>query len=114
MQACQYGHWEVVQTLMLFQANVPVFSLYYFPFSSIHNIIGKLGRILTWFWICFQIHKTDYLNGGTAIHFAALNGHVRCIRLLLADYVPSASNFWNFMQNISVKDELYVGDHDLK
>nr|DAD41965.1 TPA_asm: hypothetical protein HUJ06_016288 [Nelumbo nucifera] len=56
MQACQHGHWEVVQTLMLFRAN---------------------------------IHKTDYLNGGTALHFAALNGHSRCIRLLLVDYIPS-------------------------
>ncbi|KAF3339224.1 putative E3 ubiquitin-protein ligase XBOS32 isoform X2 [Carex littledalei] len=60
MQACQYGHWEVVQTLILYKAN---------------------------------IHKTDYLNGGTALHFAALNGHARCIRLLLADYVPSVPDF---------------------
>ncbi|KAJ4816493.1 Ankyrin repeat family protein [Rhynchospora pubera] len=81
MQACQYGHWEVVQTLMIFQAH---------------------------------IHKTDYLNGGTAIHFAALNGHARCIRLLLTDYVPGAANFWDFMQNISVQDELCIGDHDLR
>ncbi|XP_078157775.1 putative E3 ubiquitin-protein ligase XBOS32 [Carex rostrata] len=81
MQACQYGHWEVVQTLVLYQAN---------------------------------IHKTDYLNGGTAIHFAALNGHARCIRLLLADYVPSIPNFWKFTQNIAVEDELCIGDHDLK
>ncbi|KAJ4745064.1 E3 ubiquitin-protein ligase XBAT32 [Rhynchospora pubera] len=60
MQACQYGHWEVVQTLILYKAN---------------------------------IHKTDYLNGGTALHFASLNGHARCIRLLLADYVPSIPDF---------------------
>lgn len=114
MQACQYGHWEVVQTLVVFQANVHVFSLFSFPFTSFQNITGKLDRILTCFWICLQIHKTDYLNGGTAIHFAALNGHARCIRLLLADYVPSTPNFWIFMQNISVKDEHFIGDHDLK
>ncbi|XP_020264765.1 probable E3 ubiquitin-protein ligase XBOS32 isoform X2 [Asparagus officinalis] len=74
MQACQYGHWEVVQILMLFKAN---------------------------------IHKTDYLNGGTALHFAALNGHTRCIRLLLADYVPSIPNFLNTMrrtQEVSLSD----------
>ncbi|KAG9456051.1 hypothetical protein H6P81_000559 [Aristolochia fimbriata] len=65
MQACQYGHWEVVQNLMLFRAN---------------------------------IHRTDYLNGGTALHFAALNGHTRCIRLLLADYVPSMPNFCEIMR----------------
>ncbi|XP_051120851.1 probable E3 ubiquitin-protein ligase XBOS32 isoform X2 [Andrographis paniculata] len=57
MQACQYGHWEVVQTLIIFKAN---------------------------------IHRADYLNGGTALHLAALNGHTRCVRLLLADYVPSS------------------------
>ena len=41
-----------------------------------------------------QIHRSDYLNGGTALHLAALNGHSRCIRLLLADYVPSTPKFW--------------------
>ncbi|KAH9806144.1 putative E3 ubiquitin-protein ligase XBOS32 [Citrus sinensis] len=42
-----------------------------------------------------QIHRADYLNGGTALHLAALNGHSRCIRLLLADYIPSVPNPWN-------------------
>ncbi|MCH99957.1 E3 ubiquitin-protein ligase XBAT32-like, partial [Trifolium medium] len=44
------------------------------------------------------IHKADYLNGGTALHLAALNGHTRCIRLLLADYIPSIPNFWAVLQ----------------
>ncbi|KAL3645279.1 E3 ubiquitin-protein ligase xbat33 [Castilleja foliolosa] len=57
MQACRYGHWEVVQTLLLFRCNVI---------------------------------RADYLSGRTALHFAAVNGHVRCIRLLVADFVPSA------------------------
>ncbi|KAL2920619.1 E3 ubiquitin-protein ligase XBAT33 [Bienertia sinuspersici] len=57
MQACRYGHWEVVQTLLLFRCNVS---------------------------------RADYLSGRTALHFAAVNGHVRCIRLLFADFVPSA------------------------
>ncbi|XP_021730118.1 E3 ubiquitin-protein ligase XBAT33-like [Chenopodium quinoa] len=57
MQACRYGHWEVVQTLLLFRCNVT---------------------------------RADYLSGRTALHFAAVNGHVRCIRLLFADFVPSA------------------------
>ncbi|CAA0820010.1 E3 ubiquitin-protein ligase XBAT32 [Striga hermonthica] len=61
MQACQYGHWEVVQILILFKAN---------------------------------IHRADYLNGGTALHLAALNGHFRCIRLLLADHIPSNPRFY--------------------
>ncbi|KAK6121780.1 hypothetical protein DH2020_044460 [Rehmannia glutinosa] len=57
MQACRYGHWEVVQTLLLFRCNVT---------------------------------RADYLNGRTALHFAAVNGHVRCLRLVVADFVPSA------------------------
>ncbi|XP_072074179.1 E3 ubiquitin-protein ligase XBAT33 isoform X1 [Arachis hypogaea] len=57
MQACRYGHWEVVQTLLLFRCNVV---------------------------------RSDYLSGRTALHFAAVNGHVRCIRLVMADFVPSA------------------------
>ncbi|KAK9099987.1 hypothetical protein Scep_023417 [Stephania cephalantha] len=72
MQACQHGHWEVVQILMLFKAN---------------------------------IHRVDYLNGGTALHFAALNGHSRCIRLVLADYIPSISNFLNIMKKRRMEDE---------
>ncbi|KAF6154496.1 hypothetical protein GIB67_028388 [Kingdonia uniflora] len=56
MHACRYGHWEVVQTLLLFRSNVT---------------------------------RADYLNGRTALHFAADNGHVRCVRLVVADFVPS-------------------------
>ncbi|KAK6942379.1 Ankyrin repeat, partial [Dillenia turbinata] len=72
MQACQYGHWEVVQTLILFKAN---------------------------------IHRADYLNGGTALHLAALNGHSRCIRLLLADYISSEPNFWSTLREGSKEEE---------
>ncbi|XP_047957451.1 E3 ubiquitin-protein ligase XBAT33 [Salvia hispanica] len=57
MQACRYGHWEVVQTLLLFRCNVT---------------------------------RADYLSGRTALHFATVNGHVRCMRLVLSDFVPSA------------------------
>ncbi|XP_044467219.1 E3 ubiquitin-protein ligase XBAT33-like isoform X2 [Mangifera indica] len=57
MQACRYGHWEVVQTLLLFRCNVI---------------------------------RADYLSGRTALHFATINGHVRCIRLVVADFLPSA------------------------
>ncbi|KAE9601693.1 hypothetical protein Lal_00040615 [Lupinus albus] len=76
MQACQHGHWEVVQTLIIFNAN---------------------------------IYKADYLNGGTALHLAALNGHTRCIRLLLADCIPSIPNFWNILQ---IDDHESIADFD--
>lgn len=78
MQACQYGHWEVVLTLVLYKAN---------------------------------IHKADYLNGGTALHLAALNGHSRCIRILLADYVPSISDFYNLVSRRSRMEE-FVSELD--
>lgn len=61
MQACRYGHWEVVQTLLLYKANVS---------------------------------RADYLNRRTAFHFASVNGHARCIRLLVSDYIPSAPYRW--------------------
>lgn len=38
----------------------------------------------------FQVTRADYLSGRTALHFAAVNGHVRCIRLVVADFVPSS------------------------
>ncbi|KAL8461290.1 hypothetical protein ACS0TY_032675 [Phlomoides rotata] len=72
MQACQYGHWEVVLILILFKAN---------------------------------IHRADYLTGGTALHLAALNGHSRCIRLLLADYVPSIPDFYCISRKRLKNDE---------
>ncbi|XP_047322022.1 E3 ubiquitin-protein ligase XBAT33-like [Impatiens glandulifera] len=56
MQACRYGQWEVVQTLVLFKCNV---------------------------------RRADYLSGRTALYFASVNGHARCIRLLVSDFVPS-------------------------
>ncbi|XP_039046487.1 E3 ubiquitin-protein ligase XBAT33-like [Hibiscus syriacus] len=37
-----------------------------------------------------NVTRADYLSGRTALHFAAVNGHVRCIRLVVADFVPSA------------------------
>lgn len=59
-----------------------------------------------------NIHKTDYFNGGTALHFAALNGHTRCIRLVLADYVPSTSDFWNIIRRSSQEGSLSDFDED--
>lgn len=75
MQACRYGHWEVVQTLVLYKANV---------------------------------NRADYLNGRTALHFAAVNGHSRCVRLLFADAVPSVPHFWNSLRADQGQEESLV------
>lgn len=75
MQACRYGHWEVVQTLLLYKANVS---------------------------------RADYLNRRTAFHFAAVNGHARCIRLLVSDYIPSAPYRWSNSASLA-KREVSLG-----
>ncbi|XP_050920256.1 E3 ubiquitin-protein ligase XBAT33 [Lathyrus oleraceus] len=72
MQACRHGHWEVVQTLMLYRCNVM---------------------------------KADYLSGRTTLHFATVSGHVRCIRLVVADFVPSAP-----YETLHVSVDADVGD----
>lgn len=36
-----------------------------------------------------NVTRADYLSGRTALHFAAHDGLVRCVRLLLADFIPS-------------------------
>ncbi|KAB1204181.1 putative E3 ubiquitin-protein ligase XBOS32 [Morella rubra] len=58
-----------------------------------------------------NIHRADYLNGGTALHLAALNGHSRCIRLVLADYIPSIPNVWNTLrQRLSSEESILEFD----
>uniref|UniRef100_A0A0D9XLN7 RING-type E3 ubiquitin transferase n=1 Tax=Leersia perrieri TaxID=77586 RepID=A0A0D9XLN7_9ORYZ len=37
-----------------------------------------------------NVTRADYLSGRTALHFAAHDGLVRCVRLLLADFIPSS------------------------
>ena len=117
MQACQHGHWEVVQTLIIFNANVwsllTTIFVVYFDSNQINSWVVKHCLLN---WIALQIHKADYLNGGTALHLAALNGHTRCIRLILADYIPSVPNFWNALQtgdhkSISEFDQRYSVCH---
>lgn len=45
---------------------------------------------MPFFWL-LQVTRADYLSGRTALHFAAHDGFVRCVRLLLADFVPSVA-----------------------
>ncbi len=62
------------------------------------------GTNLTQLLVLLQVNRADYLNGRTALHFAAVSGHVRCIRLIVADYVPSVPYLWNTLQPAN-KDE---------
>ncbi|XP_020112337.1 probable E3 ubiquitin-protein ligase XBOS36 [Ananas comosus] len=59
MQACRCGHWEVVQTFLLFNSNAL---------------------------------KVECVSSRTALHFAAAGGHIRCIRLLAANFAPDISS----------------------
>jgi E3 ubiquitin-protein ligase XBAT32/33 len=39
-----------------------------------------------------QVHRTDYLNGGTALHFAALrHASVLCLQIMFQAYRISAA-----------------------
>ncbi|CAM6104476.1 unnamed protein product [Calypogeia fissa] len=51
-----------------------------------------------------NVTRADYLNGRTALHFSARNGHARCIRLVVADYVPSVQYLWNTSRLGNVED----------
>ncbi|GAB2276262.1 hypothetical protein Dimus_010993, partial [Dionaea muscipula] len=37
------------------------------------------------------VTRADYLSGRTALHFAAIIEDVKCIRLLVADFLPGVS-----------------------
>ncbi|KAF3782618.1 putative E3 ubiquitin-protein ligase [Nymphaea thermarum] len=65
---------------------------------------GHWKVVLTLILYKANIHKTDCLNGFTALHFAAVNGHPRCIRLLLADYIPSVAGTWDVIKTNSSTD----------
>jgi E3 ubiquitin-protein ligase XBAT32/33 len=86
MQACQYGHWEVVQTLILFNANVSIYILN--------------PAVLTVSWICDSDMVTWLIGSQDRL------SHVGCLRLVLADYVPSIPNFCTLMNHRTSDEDL--------
>ncbi|CAN1848965.1 E3 ubiquitin-protein ligase XBAT33 [Linum perenne] len=55
------------------------------------GINGEMGWNSTFiFRRIMYVTREDYLSGRTALHFASVNGHAICLRLVLADFVPSA------------------------
>ncbi|KAH0906705.1 hypothetical protein HID58_038532 [Brassica napus] len=60
---------------------------------------GHWEVVLTLILFGANIHRSDYINGGTALHLAALNGHPRCIRILLSEYIPSVPNCWSLLKS---------------
>ncbi|KAL1818238.1 hypothetical protein ACET3Z_013107 [Daucus carota] len=65
------GHNEIVALLIKNGADV-----------NSRNYCGQTALIC-------KVRRGDYLSARTALHFAAVNGHVRCLRLVVADFVPS-------------------------
>ncbi|KAK7388442.1 hypothetical protein VNO78_23258 [Psophocarpus tetragonolobus] len=98
-----HGHHEIVYLLL--ESGVDINLRNYRGQTALMQACqhGHWEVVLTLLIFNANIHKADYLNGGTALHLAALNGHTRCIRLILADYIPSIPNFWNALQ---------AGDHE--
>ncbi|CAD5190025.1 unnamed protein product [Musa acuminata subsp. malaccensis] len=106
--SASHGHHEIVSVLVETGANI-----------NLRNYSGQTPLMLACLhghWEVVQIlilfkaniHKKDFLSGGTALHFAALNGHNRCIRLLLADCVPSSPQFWNTMRGRLASEDSLV------
>ncbi|XP_022134832.1 E3 ubiquitin-protein ligase XBAT32 [Momordica charantia] len=107
-----HGHHEIVYLLL--QSGVDVNLRNYRGQTALMQACqhGHWEVVLILVLFRASIHKADYLNGGTAIHLAASNGHSRCIRLLLADYIPSIANFRNIMSKITDNEESTSGfDH---
>ncbi|KAJ0089773.1 hypothetical protein Patl1_14418 [Pistacia atlantica] len=99
------GHHEIVS--LLIESGVDINLRNYRGQTALMQACqhGHWEVVLTLILYKANIHRADYLNGGTALHLAALNGHSRCIRLLLADYIPSVPNVWSRLKKKSNKDE---------
>ncbi|KAL9445420.1 hypothetical protein AB3S75_018416 [Citrus x aurantiifolia] len=97
------GHHEIVS--LLIESGVDINLRNYRGQTALMQACqhGHWEVVLTLILYKANIHRADYLNGGTALHLAALNGHSRCIRLLLADYIPSVPNPWNRLRKKSNK-----------
>ncbi|XP_022988572.1 probable E3 ubiquitin-protein ligase XBOS32 [Cucurbita maxima] len=100
-----HGHHEIVHLLL--QSGVDIDLRNYRGQTALMQACqhGHWEVVLILVLFGANVHKADYLNGGTALHLAATNGHSRCIRLLLADYIPSIPNFREIMSQIRDNEE---------
>ncbi|CAN6215310.1 unnamed protein product [Urochloa humidicola] len=98
MQACRFGHWEVVQTLLVFRCNVS-------KVDSLSNrtalhVAAAGGHVK-----CARLLLAAAAAGGgggklvnraasggvTALHLAALHGHADCVHLLIDEHADLAA-----------------------
>lgn len=98
MQACRFGHWEVVQTLLLFRCNV----------SKADSLSGRTAlhvaaagghvRCARLLLAGAGAGRSKLVNraasgggGVTALHLAALHGHADCVHLLVDERADVAA-----------------------
>ncbi|CAI0427718.1 unnamed protein product [Linum tenue] len=93
------GHHEIVSLLL--ESGVDINLRNYRGQTALMQACqhGHWEVVLTLILFRANIHRADYLNGGTALHLASLNGHTRCIRLLLSDYIPSIPYCWELLRS---------------
>ncbi|ONK59200.1 uncharacterized protein A4U43_C08F4010 [Asparagus officinalis] len=87
--AASKGHTEMVMLLLENGADVNSRNFYGQTalMQACHQGHWELVQVLLIFGA--DVTKAEYLGKKTALHFAAANGHIRCIRLLAADFIPS-------------------------
>ncbi|KXG19180.1 probable E3 ubiquitin-protein ligase XBOS36 [Sorghum bicolor] len=94
MQACRFGHWEVVQTLLVFRCNVSkVDSLS--SRTALHLAAAgghvKCARLLLAGAGGNKLVNRAASGGVTALHLAALHGHADCVHLLIDERADVAA-----------------------
>ncbi|CAN6208917.1 unnamed protein product [Urochloa humidicola] len=99
MQACRFGHWEVVQTLLVFRCNVSkVDSLS--SRTALHVAAAgghvKCARLLLAAAAAAgggaRFVNRAASGGVTALHLAALHGHADCVHLLIDEHADLAAH----------------------
>ncbi|CAD5190255.1 unnamed protein product [Musa acuminata subsp. malaccensis] len=87
--AASGGHSEIAMMLLEYGADV--------NFRNIYGRTPLMEACNNGYWEVVQtlllykcnVSRAEYLNGWTALHFAAQGGHIPCIRLLAADFAPA-------------------------
>ncbi|PWZ06124.1 putative E3 ubiquitin-protein ligase XBOS36 [Zea mays] len=99
MQACRFGHWEVVQTLLLFRCNVSKAdslsgrTALHVAAAGGHVRCARLLLAGSGSGRSKLVNRAASGGGGgvTALHLAALHGHADCVHLLVDERADVAA-----------------------